>query len=132
MATLRSISGEPDITVDHPLVLVGRHPMCDVRLESDWVSLRHCMLTEDRGDVVVRDLGSTNGTWINGCRVECGRLKPSDELTIAHIGYRLDAAPEFVATVPIYRDRPRPCAREEGIGRRDRHLEDPENSGPAA
>jgi hypothetical protein len=41
MPTLRSDSGEPDIPVDSPLVLVGRHPQCDARLGSDWVSLRH-------------------------------------------------------------------------------------------
>jgi pSer/pThr/pTyr-binding forkhead associated (FHA) protein len=105
MPTLRSVSGGPDIPVDHPLVLVGRHPQCDARLDSDWVSLRHCILTQDGGDVVVRDLGSTNGTWINGWRVERGRLKPGDEVTIAHVRYRLEAAQTFKTTVPIYQDR---------------------------
>jgi pSer/pThr/pTyr-binding forkhead associated (FHA) protein len=99
MATLRSVTGEPDIRVDHPLILVGRHPRCDTRLDSDWVSLRHCVLTEDAGEVVVRDLASTNGTWINGWRVERGRLKPGDEMAIAHIRYRLEGAPARHATM---------------------------------
>jgi pSer/pThr/pTyr-binding forkhead associated (FHA) protein len=47
------------------------------------------MLTQDGGEVVVCDLGSTNGTWINGGRVERGRLKPGDYVTIAHNRYRL-------------------------------------------
>jgi len=47
-------------------------------------------MTQDQNDVVVRDLGSTNGIRINGQRVEVGRLRPSDELSIAHIRYRLD------------------------------------------
>jgi len=47
-------------------------------------------MTQDNGDVVVRDLGSTNGIRINGQRVELGRLRPGDELSIAHIRYRLD------------------------------------------
>jgi pSer/pThr/pTyr-binding forkhead associated (FHA) protein len=75
------------------LILVGRHPQCDARLDSYWVSLRHCILAGDGGEVVVRDLGSTNGTWINGRRVEAGRLRPGDEIAIAHILYRLDPAP---------------------------------------
>jgi pSer/pThr/pTyr-binding forkhead associated (FHA) protein len=108
MLTLRSVSGGTDIPVDHRLVLVGRHPQCDARLTSNWVSLRHCILTEDGGEVVVRDLGSTNGTWINGWRVEKGRLKLGDELSIAHIRYRLEGAPAFAATAAIDRDRPGP------------------------
>ena len=47
-------------------------------------------MMQESGDVVVRDLGSTNGIRINGQRVEMGRLKPGDELSIAHIRFRLD------------------------------------------
>jgi pSer/pThr/pTyr-binding forkhead associated (FHA) protein len=105
MPTLCSLSGEPDIPVDRPLVLVGRHPSCDSRLESEWVSLRHCVLAKDGGDVVVRDLGSTNGTSINGRRVDRGRLRLGDEMTIAHIRYRLERVPALEVTEPIFRDR---------------------------
>jgi hypothetical protein len=48
-------------------------------------------MTQDHGDLIVRDLGSTNGIRINGQRVEMGRLRPGDELSIAHIRFRLDA-----------------------------------------
>jgi hypothetical protein len=47
-------------------------------------------MTADNGEVVVRDLGSTNGIRINGQRVEMGRLRSGDELSIAHIRFRLD------------------------------------------
>jgi hypothetical protein len=47
-------------------------------------------MTPDSGDLIVRDLGSTNGIRINGQRVEEGRLKVGDELSIAHIRFRLD------------------------------------------
>jgi len=91
--TLRAACDGPGITLDRPMVLVGRHPQCDARLDSLWVSRRHCILTEDGGEVVVRDLGSTNGIRINGQRVERGRLRPGDEISIAHIRYRLEGAP---------------------------------------
>ena len=94
MPTLRAVFDGPDITLDRDMVMVGRHPQCDARLDSLSVSRRHCMLTEDVGEVVVRDLGSTNGTRINGQRVERGRLRPGDEISIAHIRYRLEWAPE--------------------------------------
>jgi len=80
----------PDIPVDRALVVVCRHPQCDARLDSIRVSRRHCCMSEDNGEIVVRDLGSTNGIRINGQRVEAGRLRPGDELSIAHIRYRLE------------------------------------------
>jgi pSer/pThr/pTyr-binding forkhead associated (FHA) protein len=90
---LVSLDGEPDIPVGREPIIVGRHPHCDVRLNSPRVSRRHCCLSEVDSEVTVRDLASTNGTSINGRRVEAGRLRPGDELSIAHIRYRLEQGP---------------------------------------
>jgi pSer/pThr/pTyr-binding forkhead associated (FHA) protein len=79
-----------DIPVDREMLVVGRHPQCDARLDSIRVSRRHCCMTQKNGELMVRDLGSTNGIRINGQRVESGRLRPGDELSIAHIRFRLD------------------------------------------
>jgi pSer/pThr/pTyr-binding forkhead associated (FHA) protein len=116
MPTLRSVSGGPDIPVDSPLILIGRHPQCDARLDSDWVSLRHCVLTEEAGEVFLRDLVSTNGTWINGRRVERGRLRQGDEMMIAHIRYRLVEGPSHEARATTFRDRPQSCTWEKDMG----------------
>ena len=80
----------PDISLDRTLVVVGRHPNCDTRLKSLRVSRHHCCMIRQNDQVVVRDLGGTNGIQINGMRVETGRLRPGDELSIAHIRYRLE------------------------------------------
>ncbi len=89
-ARLVALDEGPDIPLDRAMLIVGRHPQCDTRLDSIRVSRRHCCMSPDNGEVVVRDLGSTNGIRINGQRVEMGRLKPGDELSIAHIRYRLE------------------------------------------
>jgi len=89
-ARLVAIDEGPDITLDRAMVVVGRHPSCDTRLDSLRVSRQHCCMSQDNGEVTVRDLGSTNGIRINGQRVERGRLRPGDELSIAHICYRLE------------------------------------------
>lgn len=89
----------PDIPLDRTMVVVGRHPQCDARLDSLRVSRHHCCMTNDSGEVVVRDLGSTNGIRINGQRVEVGRLRPGDELSIAHIRYRLESGQAHEATM---------------------------------
>jgi pSer/pThr/pTyr-binding forkhead associated (FHA) protein len=85
-----SIDAGPDITLDRAVVVVGRHPNCDTRLDSLRVSRHHCCMTRENDQVVVRDLGSTNGIRINGERVETGSLRPGDELSIAHFRYRLE------------------------------------------
>jgi len=89
-ARLVAIDEGPDITLDRAMVVVGRHPACDTRLDSLRVSRHHCCMTHENGEVVVRDLGSTNGIRINGQRIEIGRMRPGDELSIAHIRYRLE------------------------------------------
>jgi len=90
IARLVALDEGPDINLDRAMVVVGRHPACDARLDSLRVSRHHCCMTHDNGELLVRDLGSTNGIRINGQRVEMGRLKSGDELSIAHIRYRLD------------------------------------------
>jgi len=89
-ARLVALDEGTDISLDRSMVVVGRHPLCDVRLDSLRISRHHCCMTQDKDEVVVRDLGSTNGIRINGERVERGRLRPGDELSIAHIRYRLE------------------------------------------
>ena len=96
---LVALDDGPDIPLDRDLIVVGRHPQCDARLDSLRVSRRHCCMTPDRGEVIVRDLGSTNGIRINGQRVEFGRLRPGDEFSIAHIRYRLDNGQGHDATL---------------------------------
>jgi pSer/pThr/pTyr-binding forkhead associated (FHA) protein len=86
-----AIDEGPDISLDRPMIVVGRHPNCDTRLNSLRVSRHHCCMTREDDQVVVRDLGSTNGIRINGMRVETGSVKPGDELSIAHIRFRLES-----------------------------------------
>jgi pSer/pThr/pTyr-binding forkhead associated (FHA) protein len=92
MPILFALSVGPDISVGPGTVLVGRHPECDIQLDSRRVSRRHCIITAERGDLVVRDLGSTNGTSINGRRVTSGRIRPGDEVSIADVRYYFEEA----------------------------------------
>jgi FHA domain len=85
-----AIDEGPDIILDRAMIVVGRDPNCDTRLNSLRVSRHHFCMARQNDQVVVRDLGSTNGIRINGMRVETGSLRPGDELSIAHIRYRLE------------------------------------------
>jgi len=86
---LMALSEGPNILLDKPIMLVGRHPECDIQIPSRKVSRRHCCIAQVQDHLVVRDLCSTNGIRINGVRVAEGALKSGDELTIGSFRYQL-------------------------------------------
>ncbi len=79
-ARLIPLDGNVELPIAGVLTIVGRHRGCDVRLDSSRISRRHCCLALGVDEVIVRDLGSTNGIQINGMRVDEGQLRPGDVL----------------------------------------------------
>ncbi|HEV2784519.1 MAG TPA: FHA domain-containing protein [Actinophytocola sp.] len=77
--------------VDIPLVadptVVGRHPDCDIVLADLTISRRHAELRRTGTGFTVTDLGSLNGTYLNGNPVDSARLTDGDHLGIGK--YRL-------------------------------------------
>lgn len=57
--------------------VIGRGKQCDVTIVHPLVSRRHCEIYEENGVVMVRDLGSLNGTFFNGGRIGRGIALPS-------------------------------------------------------
>jgi pSer/pThr/pTyr-binding forkhead associated (FHA) protein len=86
---LVSLDDGPSIVLDKPILLLGRHPECDVQIDSRKISRRHCCIAQVNNTVVIRDLGSTNGIKINGIRVHEARLQAGDEVTIGSHRYRV-------------------------------------------
>jgi pSer/pThr/pTyr-binding forkhead associated (FHA) protein len=78
--------GRP-IPLIKPRLLVGRQSTCDVPVPGATVSSRHCELELRDGYWFVRDLGSKNGTRINGAACASGRLLPHDVLSLAQHRY---------------------------------------------
>src|SRR5205823_516764 len=111
-AQLVALTEGPSILLDKPILLLGRHPECDIQLESRKVSRRHCCIAQVGKCLVVRDLGSTNGIRINGVRMLEGSLKVGDELTIGSHRYQIqwdDLAPAPSGNGPSpERERARP------------------------
>jgi predicted component of type VI protein secretion system len=88
-AQLIALSEGPSIWLDKPILLIGRHPECDIQIDSRKISRRHCCIALVSDYLIVRDLGSTNGVRINGVRVVEGRIAPGDEVTIGGNRYRV-------------------------------------------
>jgi pSer/pThr/pTyr-binding forkhead associated (FHA) protein len=89
----RGTPDEPmrEIPVEKDEFLIGRAPDCDLRLDVAAVSRHHCMLRVTADEVTLVDLGSSNGTYLNGERVRSqATLKSGDELHIENVVYLVD------------------------------------------
>jgi pSer/pThr/pTyr-binding forkhead associated (FHA) protein len=75
-------SPDLQVTLDHLPAVIGRDAKAPVRLEDRWVSRFHCELSEENGELAVRDLKSRCGTLVNGQPVWQSSLQPGDHLTV--------------------------------------------------
>jgi hypothetical protein len=74
--------GTRDVALDKDLVTIGRLPESDVVLSDRGASRRHAQVKTKDGVSTVTDLGSTNGTKLNGEQVQSRELRDGDKLTI--------------------------------------------------
>lgn len=70
-------------------LVLGRAPECDLPIDSEQVSRRHARIVPREGDALVEDLGSANGTYVNGRRIESAELKPGQELRLDSVRFLL-------------------------------------------
>lgn len=92
------VAGDPAIPLVKEKILVGRQPDCDLRLPYPNVSSRHAELRFHKGWWVLVDRKSSNGTRVNGDKIERKRLRPGDEITFARkYSFRIDYEPEAAA-----------------------------------
>ncbi|MGQ0849593.1 MAG: FHA domain-containing protein [Actinomycetota bacterium] len=68
-------------------ISVGRHPESDILLDDVTVSRHHCRFLCDETELAVEDSGSTNGTYVNGSRVDRLDLDPGDEVLIGRFNF---------------------------------------------
>lgn len=70
------------------LKTLGRAPRADFIVDVALVSRLHCRFSlDDRNRLDVEDLGSTNGTWVNGRRVERAPLMAGDKIKVGRIEF---------------------------------------------
>ena len=96
-AILRVLSGarsghEEQLTAD--FATLGRHPSSDLPFDTHQdreVSARHAAVFRQGGGYVIRDLGSSNGTWVNGARIRSDHaLEPGDRIQLGTRGPELE------------------------------------------
>lgn len=93
------LGGGDPIPLMKPKLLVGRRESCDIRLRFPNVSAHHCLMTLEHGYWFVKDLGSRNGTKVNGQRVVRKRVDPGDQIAFAKHRYELRYSPTELGAV---------------------------------
>lgn len=83
-------------TLPSTVTSIGRRQDCDFCLPLSMVSRRHCEISLARDQIHVRDLGSRNGTLLNGQRIEESRAKAGDILQVGPVSFviQVDGLPK--------------------------------------
>jgi pimeloyl-ACP methyl ester carboxylesterase len=106
----RLVVKTPDKTWEIPLtadaLTIGRHASNDLVLDIDQVSRRHARIERRGTKFILRDLGSTNGIWVNGDRVESHTLENGDSFQIGRVQLLFKAG--FAAAELTSVDQPLP------------------------
>jgi hypothetical protein len=83
--------GRSFVVADNPII-IGRSPEVEVVVNDTNVSRRHAEVWRTSEGVAIRDLQSTNGTYVNGHRVSAVSLSPRDDVTIGPLHFRIELA----------------------------------------
>jgi hypothetical protein len=89
------------LELDPGLYSLGRALACDIHLDDPSVSGRHCEIVIESGGIVVKDLKSTNGTFINGRPIDESIFLCDQVLTVGTVRITQEAAPIPEISIPL-------------------------------
>jgi len=94
------------------VTVIGRKPDCDLYASHKHISRRHCKLVCSEESLKVHDLGSRNGTYINGKRVKETQIQAGDNMKIGPLTFvfQIDGKPEKVKMPQP--DSPKPTQKQ--------------------
>lgn len=103
-----------EIPITQEEFLIGRATDCDLRLRMTDVSRHHCIIRVRPDDVTLIDLGSSNGTFVNGQRIRSqAALHSGDEVRLGNATFVVDLGDR--ETVELKLDEVDPLARTQVV-----------------
>jgi pSer/pThr/pTyr-binding forkhead associated (FHA) protein len=87
---------ERNIIVDELPAMIGRDAAADISLDDSWVGHFQCIIDREGDKLRVLDLGSRNGTFINGVRIRRATLMPGDTLTVGRTDFIVQYANDTI------------------------------------
>ena len=80
------------ITLGETPLIIGRSPQAGVVINDPNVSRQHAEVWRTAEGVAIRDLRSTNGTFVNGHRIDAVSLSPRDDVAVGQLHFRIELA----------------------------------------
>ena len=105
-----------DFILPSTVTVIGRRQDCDLCIPLMVISRRHCEINQDQNLLKIRDLGSRNGTFVNGRRIDEAGVHPGDRIHIGPLtfGVQIDGDPaEFEPVAAAATTPPENIAKEE-------------------
>ncbi len=95
-----------DVALKNSVQVIGRQTDCQIRIPSASVSRHHCELVVTDSAVTVRDLGSSNGTFVNKQKVAQSELKAGDLISVGGLVFvvRIDGKPTYIESDDVIED----------------------------
>jgi pSer/pThr/pTyr-binding forkhead associated (FHA) protein len=87
LVTFKSGGARRSFSLPQETTVIGRREDCDIRIPLGEVSRKHCRLIMEADALRVEDLGSSNGTFLNGQRVQESVVQPGDRLQIGPVAF---------------------------------------------
>ena len=98
--------GSPrQVPLDEGTITLGRSRSCTVQLEDPVLSRQHCAITVDEGRVVVADLGSSNGTFIEGNLIEVQSVEEGEVIELGSVCLLLVGSCTDLSTMELKNQR---------------------------
>jgi pSer/pThr/pTyr-binding forkhead associated (FHA) protein len=103
LAMFRSDGDRRSFSLHKDLTVVGRREDCDLRIPLGEISRKHCRLIKDGEALRVEDLGSSNGTFHNGQRIQEAVIQAGDTVQVGSIAFvvQIDGVPADDAMQPV-------------------------------
>ena len=87
-----------DFELPNRPLTIGRSPQADMRIADERISRIHCGIRHEGDSYVIRDLGSTNGTFLNDRRIHESPLRFGDTIKVGHTLLAFESRPRQQAT----------------------------------
>jgi predicted component of type VI protein secretion system len=95
LVMFRADGEQKSFSITRDVTVIGRREDCDFRIPLGDISRKHCRLIKEENVLKIEDLGSSNGTYINGKRIHEAELAPGDTVQIGPVVFvtQLDGEP---------------------------------------
>ena len=99
LVLLKKNNSQKAFSLSSGVTVIGRRHDCDLCISLMSVSRRHCQFNRDEGVLKIRDLGSRNGTYLNGKRIDEAVIRAGDYIEVGPLKFvlQVDGEPKDIA-----------------------------------